>query len=214
MEKIENVQNNMARREERKLRQKQLEAKKRQMARESDERDVMREEYYNKLMGREEALCKRSWKAIDLAEKEKRDAIARKEAEVARKQVILVKEKARALNLDLRTPGLFGTDRIEAIEKRIAKHHEQEIIVRDAINRRFARMDEQPKIRSKIRAFGKRSHDERMVIAVGKRQCSDFLKAIQLGANPNAESKNGLTPIIAAVYEGHLHLIRELVDNK
>lgn len=212
--RLEEKKNALVRRQRREARRRKKEEAERQ--RELDKLAVRcREMEEEDALSRELAAWFRAQHEREIEEKRRDEEmrLLRQIAEVCR--------RAKALGVQLSTPGTEPSERLRLLNERIeAKENALEIL-----KAAKQRLDELPLQRSKTKMLMQRffasSTRKKMENAVYNRDCSHFLPLLEpvsgLAENGdskmlNHESGNGLTPVIAAVVTRSLTVLRRLLQ--
>lgn len=211
MDRVAAVEAQLNRKENRRLRLKQLEARKRQQERQRNERDAKREEYYRRQMAAEEQLCRNVWdeeKRIVQEELRKKDEVV---AAKVREDIVKIRKQANELGIDVRTPGLGGIKRLEALQQRIKHLEDSKERSMEARKRFDDRQEQAPKNRREIVNYAAQQFKTNFIAALDTLNSKEVKHMIDHGADPNCQSVNGVTPLVRAILEGHKYLLRELI---
>lgn len=171
-------------------------------------------------MAAEDVLSERL-EAWCVAEEQRRRAEQRREADARLfQQVAAACRRAKELGVPLSTPGASSEERLCLLNARIEAKEAASMSAQAAKQR----LDELPHKRAKIklamRRFFASSARKKMENAVFSRACARFLPLLEptsdLADNKaasllNHESQNGLTPVLAAIFEGELTILRRLL---
>lgn len=226
-----------ARREQKekaRLRRQQRELRKIKLTREAHEKELLVLEARCQAMQLEEQLS-RDLEAHYSAEEDER--LRQQEREQERKlheAINLVRRKAKKLGLPLETPGAAGPERLHVLEERIREREIGLARASDARERLEALPANRERLRGMLHSFEASSSHRKVERAVYDLQCEHLVHLLRLDLASNAstaahhkaamhqqpspelldlESKNGLTPILVAIFQKQRHVLRRLLES-
>lgn len=227
-----------ARREQKekaRLRRQQRELRKIRLAHEAYEKELHVLDARCHVMQLEEKLS-RVMEAHYRAEEDQRQRQQEREQERKLHEAInLVRRKAKQLSLQLETPGAAGSERLRALEERIREREVGLARASDARQRLEALPAKRKRLRGMLQSFEASSLHQKVDSAVYNLQCEHLvhLLSLDLASNPstttahheaiqhqqplpallNLESKNGLTPVLVAIFQRQRHVLRSLLGS-
>lgn len=225
-----------ARREQKekaRFRRQQRELRKIKLAREAYEKELLVLEARCQAMQLEEQLS-RDLEAHYRAQKDER--LRQQERDRERKlheAINLVRRKAKKLGLPLETPGAAGPERLRVLEERIREQEVGLARASDARQRLEALPENRKRLRGMLQSFEAASLHQKVERAVYDLQCEHLVHLLSLDLVSNAstahhkavkhhqpspellnlESRNGLTPVLMAIFQKQRHVLRSLLES-
>uniref|UniRef100_K3WAE8 Uncharacterized protein n=1 Tax=Globisporangium ultimum (strain ATCC 200006 / CBS 805.95 / DAOM BR144) TaxID=431595 RepID=K3WAE8_GLOUD len=204
-----------------KLRRQQRELKRQQ--KQQEEREYQRRKITQRCaeMQREELLS-RAMEQLYKEEVERKLLELKREQDLKMfQQVAYVRKRAQELGLPVATPGLSALERLQELETRIAE--KESALQRVSMARqRLDALPKQKKMLKKIMGeFFTSSLQKKVERAVYKLECDHLLSLFdpeshtcgnRADALLNHESKNGFTPVLAAIFCKKLSILRRLLE--
>jgi uncharacterized protein len=207
-----------------KLRRQQRELKKQQRQLDAQEKERQKLVLRCAEMAREDVLSVAMMRLYRQQARQKQREIQREEDMAVYAETAKVRKQAQLLGLPVETHGAAGKTRLAELRHRI----EAKEAAKESALQAKQRLDALPKKRSRARrlleSFFSSSTRAKLDRAVYDRDCDSIAALLDIKAivpvtkrcDPsllNHESQNGLTPVLCAIYQNELTLLRRLLES-